>query len=121
MSLKGRQVAPFLLVLLPLTSCVSAAHHVRYLAELEPPAQYNHPYDGRVDERVMPLAEVTALCASMGASGGAACAWLSGDGTCNIVLPNDYQAPPIVMVGRQITPTMTPPHRRIPLGKPIPS
>jgi hypothetical protein len=25
---------------------------LRYLAELEPPARYNHPYDGPVDERV---------------------------------------------------------------------
>jgi len=92
MSLKRRLVAPFLFVLLLLTSCVSAAHHVRYLAELEPPAQYDHPYDGPVDERVMWLAEVHALCASVGASG-VACAWVGGDGTCHIVLPNNYQAP----------------------------
>jgi hypothetical protein len=42
---------------------------LRYLAELEPPARYNHPYDGPVDERVMPLAEVRAFCKSVGASG----------------------------------------------------
>jgi hypothetical protein len=93
MSLKRRLVTPSLLVLLLLTSCVRAAYHVRNLAELEPPAQYNHPYDGPVDERVMPVAEVRALCTSMGALGHlAACAWVS-DGTCHIVLPNDYQAP----------------------------
>src|SRR5262249_45830530 len=93
MSFRGR-VAPFLFVLLLLTSCVSAAHHVRYLAELEPPAQYDHQYDGPIDERVMPLSEVSKLCISMGVDGrGVACAWVSDDGTCHIVLPNDYQAP----------------------------
>ena len=30
--------------------------------KLEPPAQYNHPYDGPVVERVIPVAEVRALC-----------------------------------------------------------
>jgi hypothetical protein len=94
MSLKRRLVTPSLLVLLSLTSCVSAAHHVRYLAELEPPVQYSHPYDGPVDERVMPVAKVRALCTSVGATGYlAACGWVSADGTCHIVLPNNYQAP----------------------------
>jgi hypothetical protein len=66
---------------------------VRYLSELEPPAQYNHPYDGPIDERVMPVAEVRALCTSVGASGQfVACAWVS-DGVCHIVLPNDGPAP----------------------------
>jgi len=67
---------------------------VRYQAELEPPAQYNHPYDGRVDERVMSVAEARTLCNSLDSSppAGVACAWVS-DGTCHIVLPNDYQAP----------------------------
>jgi hypothetical protein len=66
---------------------------VRYLAGLEPPAQYNHPYHGPVDERVMPVAEVRTLCTSVGASGPfVACAWVS-DGVCHIVLPNDERAP----------------------------
>jgi hypothetical protein len=66
---------------------------VRYLAQLEPPAQYNHQYAGWVDERVMPVAEVRALCTSVGASGPfVACAWVS-DGVCHIVLPNDERAP----------------------------
>jgi hypothetical protein len=97
-SCKGWRVTPFLLALLLLTSCassayVSSAYEVRYLAELEPPAQYNHPYDGPVVERVMPEAEVSALCMSRGASNrGVACAWVS-DGTCYIVLPDDYVAP----------------------------
>jgi len=66
---------------------------VRYRLELEPPAQYNHPYAGRVVERVMPVAEVLALCTSVGASGRfVACAWVS-DGVCHIVLPNDEPAP----------------------------
>ena len=66
---------------------------VRYLSELEPPARYNHPYHGPVDERVMPVAEVRTLCTSVGASGRfVACAWVS-DGVCHIVLPNDERAP----------------------------
>jgi len=94
MGSKGRLLAPLLLVLLPLTSCVSAAYHVRYLAELEPPARYNHPYDGPVDERVMSAAEVPALCMSMGTSPfAAACSLVGDDGTCHIILPNDGQAP----------------------------
>ena len=66
---------------------------VRYLSELEPPAKYNHPYHGPVDERVMPVAEVRTLCTSVGASGRfVACAWVSY-GVCHIVLPNDEPAP----------------------------
>jgi hypothetical protein len=87
MGLKGRLVAPLLFVFLLLTSCASA-----YLAELEPPAQYDHPYDGPLDERAMSVSEVRTLCMSMGAFG-VACAWMSDDGTCHIVLPNDYQGP----------------------------
>jgi hypothetical protein len=61
--------------------------------KLEPPAQYNHPYDGPVVERVMPVAEVRALCTSQGASPrSVACSWVN-DGTCYIVLPSDEQAP----------------------------
>jgi hypothetical protein len=65
MGLKGRRVVP-LLILSLLTSCVSSAFKVKYLIELEPPAQYNHPYDGPVNERVMPVADVHALCTSRG-------------------------------------------------------
>jgi hypothetical protein len=66
---------------------------VRYLTELEPPAQFNHPYSGPVVERVMPVAQVRALCTSKGGSAkGVACSWVSS-GTCYIVLPNDEQAP----------------------------
>jgi hypothetical protein len=61
--------------------------------KLEPPVQYNHPYVGRVVERVMPVAEARALCTSQGASPrGVACSWVS-DGTCYLVLPSDEQAP----------------------------
>jgi hypothetical protein len=61
--------------------------------KIEPPAQYNHPYDGPVVERVMPMAEARALCTSQGASPrGVACSWVS-DGICYIVLPSDEQAP----------------------------
>jgi hypothetical protein len=61
--------------------------------KLAPPAQYNHPYGGRVVERVMPVAEARALCTSQGASArGVACSWVTG-GTCYLVLPSDEQAP----------------------------
>ena len=66
---------------------------VQHDIKLEPPARYNHPYDGPVVERVMPVAEARALCTSQGASPrGVACSWVS-DGTCYIVLPSDEQAP----------------------------
>jgi len=98
--------APFLFVLLFLTSCVipiaNNAKKARYLAELEPPAQYNHPYDGLVEERVLPVADVRVVCDSLGAShssadasapgGTAACAWVNDD-TCFIILPDDELAP----------------------------
>jgi hypothetical protein len=72
---------------------LSSVSKVRYLNELEPPARYNHPYNGPVVERVMPVADVRALCMSKGASArGVACSWVS-DGACYIVLPNDEQAP----------------------------
>jgi hypothetical protein len=72
---------------------VSHVFKVKYLNELEPPAQFNHPYSGPVVERVMPVAQVRALCTSKGGSAkGVACSWVS-NGTCYIVLPNDEQAP----------------------------
>ena len=49
-------------------SAASEVRYLRYMGELEPPAQYDHPYDGPVDERVMPVAEVHELCTSLGAS-----------------------------------------------------
>jgi hypothetical protein len=61
--------------------------------KLEPPAQYNHPYDGAVVERVMPVAEVRTLCTSQGASPrGVACSWVSNS-ICYMVLPSDEEAP----------------------------
>lgn len=74
-------------------AAINLAFKIRYVAELEPPTQYNHPYNGQVIERVMPEAEVRVLCTSRGASGPfVACAWVS-DGACYIVLPNDEPAP----------------------------
>ena len=90
--------APFLLVLLLLTSCfipipiIVREDPAHYAARLEPPAQYNHPYNGRVIERVVPEAEVRTVCISMGADGGVACSWQSA-GTCYIVLPDDEPLP----------------------------
>jgi hypothetical protein len=93
MSQKISLAAPLLPVLLFLTSCVipiaipipvreDPAH---YAARLEPPARYDHPYNGRVDERVVAEAEVRSLCVSMGGDlGGVACSWQSA-GTCHIV------------------------------------
>ena len=100
MSWKSLLTAPFLLVLLLLTSCVIPipiaipyVNEARYEAKLEPPEQYNHPYNGQVVERVMPVAEARTLCMSMGADLlGVACSWQS-DNTCYIVLPNDEEAP----------------------------
>src|SRR5262249_56748334 len=73
MSWKSSVAAPFLLVLLFLPSCVvpisapvpvpdNAKRMARNLIELEPPQQYDHPYDGLVEERVLPLAEVSVVC-----------------------------------------------------------
>jgi hypothetical protein len=100
MSWKSLLTAPFLLVLLLLTSCVIPipiavpyVNEARYEAKLEPPEQYNHPYNGQVVERVVPVAEARTLCMSMGADLlGVACSWQS-NGTCNIILPNDEYAP----------------------------
>jgi hypothetical protein len=105
MSWKTSAAAPFLLVLLFLTSCVipipiglfikdireeDPAH---YAARLEPPARYDHPYKGHVVERVVPAAEVPSLCMPTGADPfGAACS-LESNGTCYIVLPSDGRAP----------------------------
>ena len=73
-------------------SAASEVRYLRYMGELEPPTQYNHPYDGPVDERVMPVAELRALCGSVGASGPfVACAWVSA-GVWHIVLAKDEQA-----------------------------
>jgi hypothetical protein len=99
MTWKRLLAAPFLLFLLLLTSCVvpipiaiSYVNEARYEAKLEPPEQYNHPYDGQVVERVVPVAEARTLCMSMGADLlGVACSWQS-NGTCNIILPNDEYA-----------------------------
>src|SRR5262249_15878585 len=73
----------------------------RNLIELEPPLQYDHPYDGLVEESILPVAEVSGVVASLGSShwgadgwaaGGVACAWVS-DNTCCIILPYDEVAP----------------------------
>jgi hypothetical protein len=99
MSWKTSVAAPFLPVLLFLTSCVIPIvipippSPARISAALEPPAQYNHPYNGQVVERVMPETEVRSVCMSMGLDLlTVACSWYSA-GTCYIVLPNDGQAP----------------------------
>ena len=64
-----------------------------YAARLEPPTRYDHPYNGRVVERVVPKAEVPSLCMPMGADLLAAACSLEGNGTCSIVLPSDGRAP----------------------------
>ncbi len=100
MNSKSLVAGPFLLILLFLTSCVIPipipipyVNEARYAAKLEPPAQYNHPYNGQVVEQVMPVAEVRTFCMSRGADAlGVACSWQS-DNTCYIVLPNDEKAP----------------------------
>jgi hypothetical protein len=93
MRLKNLLTTPFLLVLLLFTSCIPYVNEARYEAKLEPPAQYNHPYDGEVEERVVSVAEARTLCRSMGADGlGVACS-VESDNTCYIVLPNNEYAP----------------------------
>jgi hypothetical protein len=83
--------------------------------KLEPPAQYNHPYDGPVVERVMPVAEVRALCTLRGTSPrGVACSWVSDAPAilfCRAM--NGHPFPltadtksPIAMVGRRTIPTV---------------
>src|SRR5262249_54481248 len=67
---KSLLTVPFLLVLLLLPSCfiipIPIGMPVRedpahYAARLEPPAQYNHPYNGPVVERVVPEAECARI------------------------------------------------------------
>jgi len=99
MSWNSSVAPPFLLTFLFLTSCVIPipipvpASPARAAAKLEPPAQYNHAYNGQVVERVMPEAEVRSVCMSMGTDLFAvACSWQIND-TCYVVIPNDGQAP----------------------------
>jgi hypothetical protein len=94
MSWNRSVAAPSLLIFLFLTSCVPIpASPARAAAKLEPPAQYNHAYDGHVVERVMPEAEVRSVCMSMGLDFlTVACSWQSND-TCYVVIPDDGQAP----------------------------
>ena len=103
MDWKSSVAAPFLLVLLFLTSCVipipiglfidTKEDPAHYAARLEPPARYDHPYNGRVVERVVPKAEVPSLCMPMRADLLAAACSLESNGTCSIVLPSDGRAP----------------------------
>ena len=99
---KSLLTVPFLLVLLLLPSCfiipIPIGLPVRedpahYAARLEPPAQYNHPYNGPVVERVVPAAEVRTLCLSMGSDLLATACSLHSNGTCYIVVPSDGKAP----------------------------
>jgi hypothetical protein len=98
MSWNSSVAPPFLLTFLFLTSCVIPipipvpASPARAAAKLEPPAQYNHAYNGQVVERVMTEAEVRSVCMSMGTDFLAvACSWQIND-TCYVVIPNDGQA-----------------------------
>jgi len=93
------RVAVFNIVRCPHRSLRKQCKKARYVAELEPPSQYDHPYEGLVGERLMPVAETRVICDSLGAShssadapGGVACAWVS-DNTCFIILPDDELAP----------------------------
>src|SRR5262249_20099992 len=97
MNWKRSLAAPFLLIFL--TSCVIPIpipvplSSAQAAAKLEPPAQYNHAYNGQVVERVVPEAQVRSICMSMGLDLlTVACSWQSKD-TCYVVIPNDGQAP----------------------------
>jgi hypothetical protein len=97
---KTSVAAPFLPVLLFLTSCFIPIPIVipvppdpaRISAALEPPAQYDHPYNGQVVERVMPEAEARSVCMSMGTDLLTVACSSHSNGTCYIILPNDGQA-----------------------------
>ena len=101
-SWEGQRIRGFLLVLLLAFLVLAAytsyeryvARKVAYLAVLEPPARYNHPYRGTVIERVTSEAEVLKLCvvSRNDSSPGFACAWVD-KGTCYLVLPSDGPAP----------------------------
>jgi len=96
MSWNSSVAAPFLLTFLFLTSCVIPipvpASPARVAAKLEPPAQYNHAYNGQVVEHVMPEAEARSVCISMGTDlFTVACSW-QVNGTCYVIIPNDGQA-----------------------------
>ena len=99
MSWNSSIVAPFLLIFLFLTSCIIPIpilippSPALISADLEPPAKYDHPYDGQVVERVMPEDEVRSACMSMGLDSlTAACSWRINS-TCYVFLPTDGQAP----------------------------
>jgi hypothetical protein len=51
---------------------------------IEPPAQYDHPFHGRVIEQRLSLLQIIQLC--HGPTGG--CAWVS-KGVCHIASPRD--------------------------------
>jgi hypothetical protein len=96
-----QRIGGFLLVLLLIFLLLTAyanytryARKVAYLAMLEPPERYNHPYRGPVIERITSLAEVRTLCVVSrdDSSPGFACAWVD-QGTCYLVLPSDGPAP----------------------------
>jgi hypothetical protein len=87
------RLAAFNIVRHPYPIAIPYENEARYEAKLEPPEQYNHPYNRQVEERVVPVAEARTLCMSMGADLlGVACSWQS-NGICYIVLPNDEYAP----------------------------
>ena len=56
------------------------------------PLKYDHPFDGQVIERVLPLEESRKLCADIGINADACSGYVTGsDGgrSCFIVLPSD--------------------------------
>jgi len=82
--LLSRMRCKALLLLLPLlTSCVRY-NFASYYAEFEPPARYDHPYDGPVVEQVLSLAQVREICGYENWG----CAWITA-GTCYRVLLSD--------------------------------
>ena len=54
---------------------------------LEPPPQYNIPYQGQVIEYILPLAQARRFCKRHGVWADA-CAW-KAKGVCYIVIPKD--------------------------------
>jgi len=63
-----------------------------------PPLKYDHPFDGQVIERVLPLEEARKLCADIGINADGCAGYVTmSDGTkaCFVVLPVDGPDPDV--------------------------
>lgn len=63
---------------------------------LEPPAQYDHPYQGQVIEQRLSFLQILQLCHGPATS----CAWVS-KGACYLALPQDEHDSRLIALIRQ--------------------